>query len=41
MAKNVTNFYIIKRMLLVVLQAAHEQTFGVLEIDIQKRVKQQ
>jgi hypothetical protein len=39
----VTNFYTAKRLLFA-LQATiqrHEQTFGVLEIDIQKRVKQQ
>ena len=38
----VTNFYTAKRMLLA-LQATihrHEQTFGTLEIDVQKRVKQ-
>jgi hypothetical protein len=39
----VTNFYTAKRMLLA-LQATiqnHERTFGVLEIDVQKRIKQQ
>ncbi|MDR0871524.1 MAG: DUF3467 domain-containing protein [Planctomycetaceae bacterium] len=39
----VTNFYTAKRMLYA-LQATiqrHEQTFGTLEIDIQKRVKAQ
>jgi hypothetical protein len=38
----VTNFYTAKRLLFA-LQATiqrHEQTFGVLEIDVQKRVKQ-
>jgi hypothetical protein len=38
----VTNFYTAKRMLFA-LQATiqrHEQTFGTLEIDVQKRVKQ-
>lgn len=38
----VTNFYTAKRMLFA-LQATvqrHEQAFGVLEIDVQKRVKQ-
>ncbi|MDR0609160.1 MAG: DUF3467 domain-containing protein [Planctomycetaceae bacterium] len=39
----VTNFYTAKRMLFA-LQATiqrHEQVFGVLETDVQKRVKQQ
>ena len=38
----VTNFYTAKRMLLALQTAIqrHEQTFGILEIDVQKRVKQ-
>ncbi|MDR3181762.1 MAG: DUF3467 domain-containing protein [Planctomycetaceae bacterium] len=39
----VTNFYTAKRMMLA-LQATiqrHEQTFGTLELDVQKRIKQQ
>jgi len=38
----VTNFYTAKRMLLALQTAIarHEQTFGTLEIDLQKRVKQ-
>ena len=38
----VTNFYTAKRML-IALQTTiqrHEQTFGTLEIDVQKRIKQ-
>ena len=38
----VTNFYTAKRMLLALQTTIqrHEQTFGSLEIDVQKRVKQ-
>jgi len=38
----VTNFYTAKRMLFALQTAIqrHEQTFGTLEIDVQKRVKQ-
>ena len=38
----VTNFYTAKRMLLALQTTIqrHEQTFGALEIDVQKRVKQ-
>ena len=38
----VTNFYTAKRMLLALQTTIqrHEQTFGTLEIDVQKRVKQ-
>jgi len=38
----VTNFYTAKRMLLALQTTIHrhEQTFGMLEIDVQKRVKQ-
>ena len=38
----VTNFYTAKRMLLALQTTIqrHEQTFGLLEIDVQKRVKQ-
>ena len=38
----VTNFYTAKRMLLALQTTIqrHEQTFGELEIDVQKRVKQ-
>ena len=38
----VTNFYTAKRMLLALQTTIqrHEQTFGTLEIDLQKRVKQ-
>ena len=38
----VTNFYTAKRMLLALQTAIqrHEQMFGTLEIDVQKRVKQ-
>ena len=39
----VTNFYTAKRMLYALQTTIqrHEQTFGVLEIDVQKRVRQQ
>jgi len=39
----VTNFYTAKRMLLALQTAIlrHEQAFGVLEIDVQKRLKNQ
>ena len=38
----VTNFYTAKRMLLALQTTIqrHEQTFGTLEIDVQKRIKQ-
>ena len=38
----VTNFYTAKRMLLALQTTIqrHEQTFGALEIDVQKRIKQ-
>lgn len=38
----VTNFYTAKRMLFALQTAIqrHEQTFGMLEIDVQKRIKQ-